>query len=332
MTAEQIEAGRTAVIARNPSWEPTPQEAVTLAHELFRKHGRMSDRNECAQVGMLIGWCREKVWARHRMGELGLPTAFVERAQAFAAGHVFYFDPAGVERYVLDNERKGLPLERALMDNLRTKFDSVSKAFLASIWVPECPCCGVTFERGGNASPSFDHLIPGIRSRDNARLICQLCNVTKLDATPDQLHRIADWMTLTPAAMIERAQALPQIEGYRLNNWDGRRQLLSMKKYAARKAGVEFSLSLDDVVWSRSCPALGVEFDLPGVTQADKKGPKRNSLSFDRIDPRRGYVAGNVVLVSHQANSIMGNATSPDRIRRVADWFDWALAQGRRAA
>lgn len=325
LTEEQIEAGRKAVLSRNPSWEPTPPEAVTLAHDLFRRHGRMSDRNECAQVGNLIGWHQEKVWARHRMGELGLPTAFVQRAQAFAAGGVFYVDAEGVERNVMDNERRAVPLERTLMDNLRTKFDGVSKVFLASIWVPACPCCGVRFERGGNAAPSFDHLVPGIRSLDNARLICRLCNVTKLDATPEQLHRIADWMALSPFAMIEKARTLPEIEGYRLNNWDGRRQLLAMKKYAARRAGVEFSLSFDDVVWSCSCPVLESEFHLPGTGEAETKGPKRNSLSFDRIDPRLGYVPGNVVLVSHQVNSIMGNATSPDRVRQVANWFEAEL-------
>ena len=85
LTAKQIEAGRKAVIARNPSWEATPQEAVTFAHELFREHGRMSDRNECAQVGELIGWHREKVWARHRMGEL-LPSAAVARLPSQAPG------------------------------------------------------------------------------------------------------------------------------------------------------------------------------------------------------------------------------------------------------
>jgi hypothetical protein len=46
---------------------------------------------------------------------------------------------------------------------------------------------------------------------------------------------------------------------------------------------------------------------------------------FGRIDPTKGYIPGNVVLVSHQANSIMGNATSPQRVRQVADWYDREL-------
>jgi hypothetical protein len=121
------------------------------------------------------------------------------------------------------------------------------------------------------------------------------------------------------------ARSLPQIEGFKLNGWDGRKQLLAMKKYAAKKAGVLFDLRFEDIAWPRRCPVLGMDFLLPGSEGVERKGPKRNSLSFDRIDPTRGYVAGNVVLVSHLANSIMSDSTSPDRVRRVADWFEQEL-------
>lgn len=326
LTEEQIEAGRAAMLERTPTWKPMPPEAVRLAHDLYERFGRMSDRKECVAVGRLLGWHPEKVWQRYRMGEMGLPTPFVARAAAFAAGEVFYVDPAGVERYVNDNERTVIPIERHQMESLRAKFDGVTKEFLRGVAAPKCPSCGVTFERGaGEASASFDHLVPGVRSLNNARMICRLCNLTKLDATPKQLHLIADWMALQPEQMFAKARDLPPLEGFVLNSWDGRRQLLAMKKYAAKKAGVEFSLALGDVVWSSHCPVLGVEFDLPGQGKTSKKGPRRNSLSFDRIDPNKGYIPGNVVLVSHQANSIMGNATGPERIRQVADWFDREL-------
>lgn len=327
LTESQIEAGRAAMIERTPTWKPSPPEAVALAHDLFKRYGRISDRKECVTIGFRIGWHPEKVWHRYRMGELGLPTPFVARAEAFAAGEVFYTDPKGAERYVNDNERAVMPLYRYQMDRLREKIDDVSKEFLESITAPCCPSCGVTFERGSvDASASFDHLVPGVRSRDNARMICRLCNLTKLDATPQQLHQIADWMAFQPEQMLAVARSMPPLDGYILNNWDGRRQLLAMKKYAAKKIGVDFSLALGDVVWTSHCPVHGVAFDLAGTGPTEKKGPRRNSLSFDRIDPTKGYVPGNVVLVSHRVNSIMGNATSPARVRMVADWFDRELA------
>ena len=91
-----------------------------------------------------------------------------------------------------------------------------------------------------------------------------------------------------------------------------------------------FSLTLEDVVWSASCPVFGVPFLLPGSEESraingSKGAPRWNSPNFDRIDPRRGYVLGNVVLVCKLANLIMQDATSPDRVRRVAQWFDQEL-------
>ncbi|GEM_PF-4668340 len=331
LTEEQIEAGRMAAMARSKLWNPTPPEGIALAHSLFKRDGQMKFRAHSAAVGQLIGRHPDQVYERFRMGEVGLPTNCVERAAAFAAGSVTYHDAQGVERRVLDNENAALPDERAWMESLRAKFDGVTKAMLAALLTDKCPCCGVRLERGHHlAALSFDHLVPGVRSPSNARLLCRGCNLTKLDATPDQLRRVADWMALTADQMHNRASSMPQIEGFRLNDWDGRKQLLAMKKYSARKIGVPFDLMLEDVAWPRQCPVLGVDFLLPGSDGVERKGPKRNSLSFDRIDPKQGYVAGNVVLVSHLANSIMGNTTSPDRVRIVAEWFDRELAAARR--
>jgi hypothetical protein len=331
LTAAQIDAGRVAAMVRTPTWQPTPAEGIELARQLFEEGGRFGPWNEAVRVGRLIGKHGDQVWERYRMGELGLPTKCVTRAKAFAAGRMSYIDAKGVERYVNDNACTTLPYERALMDNLRTKFDGVTKSTLALLMAAECPCCGIQLTRGDHwAAASFDHLVPGERALSNARLLCRGCNTTKLDATPEQLRRVADWMALSPLQMQERAALLPQIEGFRLNGWDGRKQLLAMKKYAAKKAGVSFDLRFEDIAWPRLCPVLGLDFLLPGSDGVERKGPKRNSLSFDRIDPNEGYVAGNVVLVSHLANSIMGNATSPDRVRLVADWFERELQAARR--
>jgi hypothetical protein len=68
-----------------------------------------------------------------------------------------------------------------------------------------------------------------------------------------------------------------------------------------------------------ACPALGIELVYvrgagPGVLQPD-------SPSLDRIVPERGYVRGNVVVISMRANIIKHNATAVE-IRRVADWLE----------
>jgi hypothetical protein len=46
----------------------------------------------------------------------------------------------------------------------------------------------------------------------------------------------------------------------------------------------------------------------------------QNSPSLDRIDNTKGYEKGNVIMVSHMANSIKNQAT-PSQIKKVADFY-----------
>lgn len=51
-----------------------------------------------------------------------------------------------------------------------------------------------------------------------------------------------------------------------------------------------------------------------------------DSPSIDRIDPKRGYVRGNVVVVSMRANSIKREATI-DELRKMVAFYE-SLTQG----
>lgn len=53
-----------------------------------------------------------------------------------------------------------------------------------------------------------------------------------------------------------------------------------------------------------------------------RDGTKLNSPSFDRIDPTKGYVQGNVAIISFRANGIKSNVTDPAVFRRLADWLE----------
>ena len=48
------------------------------------------------------------------------------------------------------------------------------------------------------------------------------------------------------------------------------------------------------------------------------------SPSFDRIYPKKGYIKGNIVIVSNKANRIKTDATV-DEIRKVADFYEKLL-------
>ena len=60
--------------------------------------------------------------------------------------------------------------------------------------------------------------------------------------------------------------------------------------------------------------------------EISKLGSKNNDLtpSIDRIDPKKGYVKDNIIVVSMRANRIKTDATV-DEIRRVADFYEKLL-------
>lgn len=95
---------------------------------------------------------------------------------------------------------------------------------------------------------------------------------------------------------------------------DPRIALLSGAKTRAKRDSLPCSITREDIVIPTHCPALGILL----VINDDKVG--YNSPTLDKIVPSLGYVAGNVVVVSHLANRIKSNATS-EQLRLVADYY-----------
>ena len=80
--------------------------------------------------------------------------------------------------------------------------------------------------------------------------------------------------------------------------------LFQQKKYFRLKVqnckhnNIPFSVGFKDVVWSRTCPVLGIKLDY----FADKKSDSSPSLCC--IDPKLGYVPGNIRVISFRAARI----------------------------
>ena len=82
-------------------------------------------------------------------------------------------------------------------------------------------------------------------------------------------------------------------------------RILSRVKSRAKKLGIPFDLDAKDIEVVDYCPVLGIEL----VKKPDKQGYSPNSLSLDRIYPERGYVKGNVRVISARANLLKNDAT-----------------------
>lgn len=78
--------------------------------------------------------------------------------------------------------------------------------------------------------------------------------------------------------------------------------LTSAKNRAARK-GLEFNLELSDIVIPEKCPLLEVPFHF-GTKECYDYSP-----SIDRIDNSKGYVKGNIQIISMKANAMKNSAS-----------------------
>lgn len=55
------------------------------------------------------------------------------------------------------------------------------------------------------------------------------------------------------------------------------------------------------------------------LKQGKDKKRRNSSPSIDRLDPRLGYVPGNIAVISYIANAIKSNAT-PKQLEKVSKW------------
>lgn len=76
----------------------------------------------------------------------------------------------------------------------------------------------------------------------------------------------------------------------------------------------EWDLEMRDIVWPTLCPILGIPLDYFAPVRAE------NSPSFDRIDCSKGYIKGNVEIVSWRANRIKNDGTKEEH-QKIVEWM-----------
>lgn len=96
------------------------------------------------------------------------------------------------------------------------------------------------------------------------------------------------------------------------------RYLHKIARQRATKRGIEFTITVDDVIVPSYCPILGVKLRV-GVGRSGRQGGNFDSPSLDRKDPSRGYVPGNVMVISHLANTMKQAATN-EQLVAFAKW------------
>ncbi len=93
-------------------------------------------------------------------------------------------------------------------------------------------------------------------------------------------------------------------------------QIHNSAKTRSKKYGIPFDLKLSDIVVPEFCPLLGIRLQ-HHKRNGKNAGFEQDSPSLDRIIPEKGYVKGNVWVISLRANTIKNNATLKE-IQNVA--------------
>ena len=80
-------------------------------------------------------------------------------------------------------------------------------------------------------------------------------------------------------------------------------KLLYSCRVRASQKSLPFNLSVEDVIVPEICPVLGIPLVI-GKNQTHCGSP-----TIDRVVPSKGYVRGNICVISHRANTIKNDAT-----------------------
>lgn len=79
-------------------------------------------------------------------------------------------------------------------------------------------------------------------------------------------------------------------------------------KNRAKTKGLDFNITVEDIVIPEFCPYLGLR-----ITNIKGEGAGIDSnASIDRIDCTKGYIVGNIQVISNKANRIKNNATAEE--------------------
>ena len=95
--------------------------------------------------------------------------------------------------------------------------------------------------------------------------------------------------------------------------------LLKSAKGRSKKSGLDFNIDVTDIVIPEFCPLLGIKIE----PRKGGHGPKDSSPSLDRINNTKGYVKGNVWVISWLANKMKATASDTQLLTFAINVQGW---------
>lgn len=164
----------------------------------------------------------------------------------------------------------------------------------AGVNTPEtihCPVCNKN-------KPYYDFKISG-RSENGRMWACKECIENKPKEISDTSYRNKYDISFHEKTLISKNKEFHK---------NIKRYILNRAKYRAETHNLEFNLDLEDIIIPEYCPLLEVRLELGNSKEYEY------SPSIDRIDNSKGYIKGNVWIISKKANS-MKNSATPEELK-----------------
>lgn len=117
----------------------------------------------------------------------------------------------------------------------------------------------------------------------------------------------------------------PEIAKARDIKWrenNPKKRLIFSTRQSAKLKNLEHNIDESDLLLPEFCPLIGIKIDYSAGNGKTMQKP-----SIDRIDPTKGYIKGNVEVVSSLANTMKSKATpaqllhfAKELIKRYENW------------
>ena len=146
----------------------------------------------------------------------------------------------------------------------------------------------------------------GMKNREEKPNRYKVCDNCEQSLNLSKFSLIEKWNINSDTKNICKKCSIKIKQTEKLNrDWkvDAAKLLYSNIKSRCKRIGREFSIELDDIIIPKKCPVFG--FDL----KREDRETWMCAPSVDRIDSSKGYIKGNVTVVSRRANILKRDAT-----------------------
>jgi len=253
--------------------------------------------------------------------------------------------------------RQGV-IQRAKREGNDSK--KITLDYIKSLVTTHCPIFGIPLQFGGkdqcNNSATIDAIIHSVgHIIGNLQMISKKANTIKNNSTPEDMEMLVNALQKWEPPIVEEIAKPKRIKGTKTTKEDTDKvcslckekksvdmfhksdsaticgitnkcikctALSSMIKNAKQRCKEsERIIDIDDsylLTLTKGlvcCPVLGIEMVFGGTGSI-----KDNSASIDRFDTTKGYIKGNVWIISYKANRMKSNATIDD-IKKVSDYM-----------